>query len=112
MFSISNAMMWQVEVVQEDHWDYGPLQLVFIPERKNKRLEQVALVWDWNRSLSGGFSRPSDGLEFLRNELRITNLDNPNLIAVPRQPTATPSCTPCWLHSYHSRSSMTSGSSV
>lgn len=84
MFSIGNAMMWQVEVVQEDHWEYGPLQLVFIPERK-KGLEQTALVWDWNRSLSGGFSRPSDALDFLRDELRITNLENPNLIAVPRQ---------------------------
>ncbi len=85
MFSITNATMWQVEVVQEDHWDYGPLQLVFIPERKKKGLEQTALVWDWNRSLSGGFSRPSDGLDFLRDELGITNLENPNLIAVPRQ---------------------------
>src|SRR5215203_2250479 len=85
MFSISNAMMWQVEVVQEDHWEYGPLQLVFIPERKKKRFEQTALVWDWNRSVSGGFSRPSDALDFLRDELRITNLKNPNLIAVPRQ---------------------------
>lgn len=64
MFSISNAMMWQVEVVQEDRWEYGPLQLVFIPERKKKHFEQVALVAEWNRSLSGGFSRPADAVDY------------------------------------------------
>lgn len=85
MFSISNAVMWQVEVVQEDRWDYGPLQLVFIPERKKKELEQVALVWDWNRSVSGGFSRPADGVDFIRKEVRIASVENPNLIVVPRQ---------------------------
>jgi hypothetical protein len=66
MFSISNAMMWQVEVVQEDHWEYGPLQLVFIPERRKKHFEQIALVWDWNRTLSGGFSRTGDAVDFIR----------------------------------------------
>jgi len=85
MFVISNAMMSQAEVVQSDRWDYGPLQLFFVPQRHRRELEQVALVHEWNRSLSGGFARPAEAYDYVHKGLGLKNLTNPNLVLVPRQ---------------------------
>ena len=85
MFVISNAMLSQAEVVQSNRWDCGPLQLLFIPQRGRRDLEQVGLVYEWNRSLSGGFARPAEAHDYVERGLGLRNLTNPNLVLVPRQ---------------------------
>lgn len=85
MFVISNAMMSQAEAVQTDRWDFGPLQLLFVPQRRRRELEQVALVHRWNSSLSGGFARPTEAHDYVEKEIGLRNLSNPNLVLVPRQ---------------------------
>src|SRR5690349_11782095 len=92
MKAISNAFFWQVEVVQEDRWDHGPLELVVVDQasRKgpmtDKQIQLSLAISEWNRSTSGGFTRPGEALETLEQQLGVLGVRraNPNVIFVPR----------------------------
>ena len=103
MRAISNAMLWQMEVVQKNRWALGPLELVFIDEplpgsaakfaapgmegKKFSGLEFDSMVYQWNQSASGGWIRSEDVVDYLAAiHPRLNQRENPNLIFVPRRP--------------------------
>src|SRR5216684_3593193 len=92
MHSFSNAHFSEVEFVQSDRWELGPLELVFVDERlrngyfSKRGLELCGAISLWNQSASAGFARPARSLFVLEREIpSIRSCENPNVIFVPRQ---------------------------
>ena len=65
MRHISNAHFHQVEVTQVDRWEHGPLELVFLDEPVEGRLEHVAHIHEWNSTQRAGFLRSSEAMDGL-----------------------------------------------
>jgi hypothetical protein len=103
MRAISNAMLWQMEVVQKNRWSLGPLELVFIDEpRRDGATEFIkagmdgkkiaalvfdSMVYQWNQSASGGWLRAADVVDYLAEvHPGLNQRENPNLIFVPQRP--------------------------
>jgi hypothetical protein len=80
-------MMWQMEVVQRDRWDHGPLELAFFSDTPDDGMDRLALqgaVHDWNQSAAAGFLRSGDALDQLKRIVpALPERQNPNLIFVP-----------------------------
>jgi hypothetical protein len=102
MRAISNAMLWQMEVVQKNRWTLGPLELVFIDEPQRERSSAFAragmdgkkfsalvfdsMVYQWNQSASGGWIRAGDVVDYLAAiHPGLNQRENPNLIFVPQR---------------------------
>jgi hypothetical protein len=104
MRAISNAMLWQMEVVQRNRWALGPLELVFVREplrchpaaqelvppvsegEKLSALQFDAMVYQWNQSASGGWVRAEDVVDYLTAiHPGLNQRENPNLIFVPQR---------------------------
>jgi hypothetical protein len=102
MRAISNAMLWQMEVVQKNRWALGPLELVFLREphrdvhgalpasipdpEKVSALQFDAMIYQWNQSASGGWVRAEDVADYLAVlHPRLNERENPNLIFVPER---------------------------
>ncbi len=84
MRSISNAFLHQVEITQVNRWDQGPLELAFLREPKERRLEWVAHVHEWNATQRAGFVRSSEAMEGLKPVVPyLEQRRNPNMILVP-----------------------------
>src|SRR6185437_3367521 len=99
---ISNAMMWQMEVVQRNRWAQGPLELAFIkePPPESSPLSAVlgpkagefpalmfdSMIFQWNQSASGGWMRSSDLVDYFEALYPgLNKRENPNLIFVPQR---------------------------
>lgn len=99
---ISNAMMWQMEVVQKNRWAQGPLELAFIKEPppessplsavlgpeagKFPALQFDSMIFQWNQSASGGWMRSSDLVDYFEALYPgLNKRENPNLIFVPQR---------------------------
>jgi hypothetical protein len=80
---ISNAFLYQAEITQSDRWNYGPLEIHFVPEpQDSSRLEFTGRVAIWNRKQTGGYFRDTESLEFLQS-LGIDLGQNPNHVIAP-----------------------------
>jgi hypothetical protein len=89
MRAMSNAMLDRVEVLQLDHWNHGPLELVFldgVTDRCDKGYHEViAHIADWNRHYRGGSLREADNLEAVQKMVpALRRCRNPNIFLVPR----------------------------
>jgi hypothetical protein len=99
---ISNAMMWQMEVVQKNRWAQGPLELAFIKEPptessplgavlgpeagKFPALQFDSMIFQWNQSASGGWMRGGDIVDYFETLYPgLNRRENPNLIFVPQR---------------------------
>jgi len=78
-------MVWQMEIVQRDRWDHGPLELAFFgPTNGTDGLDLAYAVHTWNLSAPAGFLRAGDALDRLARIVpALPKRDNPNLIFVP-----------------------------
>lgn len=86
MRCMSNAFFHQAEVTQIDRWDHGPLELAFVPEPADGRLEWIAHVHEWNSTQRAGFVRSGEALEGLKPVIPyLEERRNPNMILVPVQ---------------------------
>lgn len=83
---MSNAFIWQSEIVQSDRWAHGPLELALLPpcDTGSGALARAYSTITWNQEHTAGFVRSGDALENLKQLLpHIENRKNPNLIVVP-----------------------------
>jgi hypothetical protein len=92
MRSFSNAHFSEVEFVQSNRWELGPLELVFVDQRlrngcyTKRGLELGGAISEWNQSAAAGFARPARALDVLVREFpSMKSCENPNMIFVPRQ---------------------------
>ena len=97
MRAISNAMLWQMEVVQKNRWALGPLELVFLREpyrdtedalsgttldpEKVSALHFDSMIFRWNQSASAGWVGANDVVDYLA-------VLHPRLIFVPQRAVA------------------------
>lgn len=103
MRAISNALLWQMEVVQKNRWSLGPLELVFIDEPRRDEASEFtkagmddkkvsalvfdSMVYQWNQNASGGWLRAADVVDYLAAvHPGLNQRKNPNLIFVPQRP--------------------------
>jgi hypothetical protein len=88
VFVVSNVHFDQAEIVQLDHWDNGPLELVFLDnvlDRRNGFHEIIDRIAQWNRRYRGGHFRGADILEWVEEMVpALRHGSNPNLFLVPR----------------------------
>lgn len=85
---LSNAFLSQAEIESLDHWEQGPLELIFldVDQIELSECEWTGLVANWNREYQGGWLRDGhtcDKLEELIPALKHTK--TPNIFIVPRQ---------------------------
>jgi hypothetical protein len=92
MRSFSNAHFSEVELVQSNRWELGPLELVFVDQRlrngcyTKRGLELGGAISEWNQSAAAGLARPARALDVLVREFpSMKSCENPNMIFVPRQ---------------------------
>jgi hypothetical protein len=86
---MSNALLDQVEVVQLDRWNHGPLELVFLDsvldrwdQDHNRRICHIA---EWNCCFRGGLFREAHTLEWVQEMVpKLRRWSNPNLFLVTR----------------------------
>ena len=86
MYVFSNAFTRQAEIVQKDHWDRGPLELVFVnrPPDASTRIDLEVFAVMWNSGYDGGFIRDgkiSDELERIIPGLM--EFESPHVFLVP-----------------------------
>ena len=85
---ISNAMLDQVEIVQLNRWECGPVELIFLdnfPRPGPGHGEQLLTVTEWNRRFRGGYLRAGDSVEAVEKVVpALTRIHNPNIFLVPR----------------------------
>ncbi len=80
---MSNAFLSQAEVTQIDRWEYGPLELRFIPEPQRRgHAEFCGLVASWNCDQCAGFLRDGECLESLQ-QMGLVTAKNPNIVLAP-----------------------------
>jgi hypothetical protein len=87
--AISNAFMQQIEVVQKNRWDQGPLEIAFvgasprISDGEDAFKLQVALH-TWNQNYAAGQIRPGDVFDAVTARVPgIEHRTNPNIILAP-----------------------------
>lgn len=84
MRHISNAHFYQAEVTQVDRWEHGPLELVFLAEPADGRLERDAHIHEWNATQRAGFLRSGKAMDGLKASIPcLEERRNPNMILVP-----------------------------
>ena len=83
MHVISNALLSQAEVTQVDRWDYGPLEIHFVPEPLGTEVSAFGgRVVTWNQQQCAGFLRDAKSLDFLQS-IHLANGKNPNVVVAP-----------------------------
>ncbi len=98
MYKISNGMLDQAEIVLNNRWTYGPLELVFLKydlarraaqDSDQRAREQLALI-DWNRHHHGGFIRDGDACKVMETLAPgVLKIESSNVILVPESSGAT-----------------------
>src|SRR5712672_1012210 len=90
MFAISNAFLFQAEIVQKDRWVGNPLEIALIdfPPRVSLNDESLKLelaLHSWNQTYAAGYARQSDAFEAVTSKIPgIEHRKNPNIIIAPR----------------------------
>lgn len=81
---ISNAHFKQIDIVQIDRWDHGPLELAYAQEPDEHRAEFGCAVHEWNSTQMSGFLRSGEAMETLRTVApHLEARKNPNIILAP-----------------------------
>lgn len=84
MFVISKAHFDQLDIVQKDRWDQGPIEFIFLPEPEVDRPEFVGHQVRWNTWFRACTMRPGESLEFFQRLWpSIAKSGNPNKFIVP-----------------------------
>jgi hypothetical protein len=93
MIAVSNAFLFQAEIVQTDRWLQGPLEIAFVDCAPGLALGdesaklQLALH-SWNQTYAAGFVRQSDAFDEVTSKIPgIGHRKNPNIIVAPRTAT-------------------------
>ena len=88
MYAISNAFLYDAEIVQTDRWAWGPLELALlnmanIPTELRFKLQMG--IHEWNQCHAAGSLRHEDAFDAVTKGIPgIERRQNPNIIVVPR----------------------------
>lgn len=85
---MSNAFMSQVEIESLDHWEEGPMELIFldVDQLDMRECDWALCVADWNGKYQGGWLRPGDTCDKLEKLVpALKHTKTPNIIIVPRR---------------------------
>lgn len=81
MRAMSNAFLNQVSVIQKNHWDLGPLELV---SYDYKNSEERHTGFFWNSAYEGGLCRDAELLDSVQKIIpSLGSRSNPNIFLVP-----------------------------